>query len=181
MSQETKVLFGLIDDEEENTFTRNDAVRSRVKLDEERVKESVKQFVSLDVFGSATKQLQSERELSDQDRSVTGKLVALATKDVAFDEISNDYLTAEDKGKSLLTDYTQQRLKEKKPNSKTFAALYKMSTAGKLSENKLLKADRRLLQRLFNAASSGRSVQPADSLKHELSPVPLSLANLVVK
>ena len=51
-----------------------------------------------------------------------------------------------------------------------------MSTAGKLSEKKLLKADRRLLQRLFNAASSGRSVQTADILKHELSPVPLSLA-----
>ena len=64
----------------------------------------------------------------------------------------------------------------KKLNSKTFAALYQMSTAGKLSEKKLLKADRRLLQRLFNAASSGRSVQTADILKHELSPVPLSLA-----
>ena len=48
--------------------------------------------------------------------------------------------------------------------------------ARKQSENKLLKADRKLLQRLFNAASSGRSVQTADILKHELSPVPLSPA-----
>ena len=46
---------------------------------------------------------------------------------------------------------------------------------GKQSEKKLLKADRKLLQCLFNAASSGRSVQTADILKHELSPVPLSL------
>ena len=48
--------------------------------------------------------------------------------------------------------------------------------AGKQREKKLLKADRKMLQRLFNAASSGRSVQTADILKHELSPVPLSLA-----
>ena len=51
-----------------------------------------------------------------------------------------------------------------------------MPVAEKVSEKKLLKADRKLLQRLFNAASSGRSVQTADVLKHELSPVPLSLA-----
>ncbi len=42
---------------------------------------------------------------------------------------------------------------------------------------KVVKADRRLLQRLFNAANAGRSVEIAEVLKHELSPVPLSLTN----
>ena len=38
ISQATKVLFGLLDDEEENTFARNDAMPFRVKMDEEKVK-----------------------------------------------------------------------------------------------------------------------------------------------
>ena len=185
VSQVTKVLFGLLDDEEENTFARNDAMPSRVKLDEEKVKELVKQFVSLDVFGTSMKTQISESEASSEDQPVASRLVALATKDVAVDDISKDLLSAEEKGKLLVTEFTEQRLKEKnvgffdtikKQNSKTFATLYKIPATEKQSEKKLLKADRKLLQRLFNAASSGRSVQTADILKHELSPVPLSLA-----
>ena len=88
----------------------------------------------------------------------------MATKDVAVDKICNELLAAEDTGKSLLKDFTEQRLKEKtvgffdtikKQNSKTFATLYKIPVAEKVSEKKLLKAYRKLLQRLFNAASSG--------------------------
>ena len=97
MSQETKILFGLLDDEEENTFIRNDAVPARVKLGEEKLNELVRQFVSLDAFGTATKQLQSAQEPSEQGQLVTAKLIALATKDVAFDYISSDLLTAEEK------------------------------------------------------------------------------------
>ena len=185
ISQATKVLFGLLDDEEENTFTRTDAMPFRVKMDEEKVKELVQQFVSLDVFGTSMKTMVSEIEASSSDQPVSSRLVALATKDVAGEDISKDLLSAEGKGKLLLIKYTEQRLKEKKvgffdtikkQNSKTFATLYKVPMTGKQSEKKLLKADRKLLQRLFNAASSGRSVQTADILKHELSPVPLSLA-----
>lgn len=185
VSQATKVLFGLLDDEEENTFTRNDAMPSRVKLDEEKVKELIKQFVSLDVFGTSMKNKIADSEASGEDQPEGSRLVSLATKDVAAEDISSELLTAEGKGKLLLTEYTEQRLKEKKvfffytikkQNSKTFASLYKIPVTEKQSEKKLLKADRKLLQRLFNAASSGRSVQTADILKHELSPVPLSLA-----
>ena len=127
----------------------------------------------------------SESETSSSDQPVSSRLVALATKDVAGEDISKELLSAEGKGKLLLIEYTEQRLKEKKvgffytikkQNSKTFATLYKVPMAGKQSEKKLLKADRKLLQRLFNAACSGRSVQTADVLKYELSPVPLSLA-----
>ena len=95
----------------------------------------------------------------------SSRLIALATKDVAGD-MSKELLSAEGKGKLLLIEYTEQRLKEnkvgffdtiKKQNSKTFAKLNKVPMAGKQSEKKLLKANRKLLQRLFNAASSGRS------------------------
>ena len=39
-----------------------------------------------------------------------------------------------------------------------------------------IKTDRKLQQRLVNAVTSGRTVQMGDILKHELSPIPLSLA-----
>ena len=39
-----------------------------------------------------------------------------------------------------------------------------------------IKTDRKLQQRLLNAVTSGRTVQMGDILKHELSPIPLSLA-----
>ena len=42
---------------------------------------------------------------------------------------------------------------------------------------KLIRAGRKLIQRLFNAANSGRSVQTAEVLQHKPAPVPLSLAN----
>ena len=114
ISQATKVLFGLLDDGEENTFTRNDALPFRVKMDEEKAKELVQQFVSLDVFGTSMKTMVSESEASSSDQPVSSRLVALATKDVAGEDISKELLSAEGKGKLLLTEYTEQRLKEKK-------------------------------------------------------------------
>ena len=55
VSQATKVLFGLLGDEDENTFKRNDAMSSRVKLDKEKVKELIKQFVSFNISGTSMK------------------------------------------------------------------------------------------------------------------------------
>ena len=49
-----------------------------------------------------------------------------------------------------------------------------MST--KHNVQKTVKADRKLLQRLLNAVTAGRTVEMGTILKHELSPVPLSLA-----
>ncbi len=41
-----------------------------------------------------------------------------------------------------------------------------------------MKADSKLRKRLFNAANSGHKVNVAQLVKHEISPVPLSVANL---
>ena len=46
---------------------------------------------------------------------------------------------------------------------------------------KILKADRKLVQRLFNAAYSGRAVETASVLEHGLSDVPLSFTKANVK
>ena len=64
----------------------------------------------------------------------------------------------------------------KKNRSKTFADLYKATVNTKQNVQKTIKADRKLLQRLLNAATGGRPLEMMQILKHELSPVPLSLA-----
>ena len=64
----------------------------------------------------------------------------------------------------------------KKHRSKTFATLYKATVATKHNVQKTVKADRKHLQRLLNSFTAGRTVEMGSILKHELSPVPLSLA-----
>ncbi|KAH3879914.1 hypothetical protein DPMN_003824 [Dreissena polymorpha] len=51
-----------------------------------------------------------------------------------------------------------------------------MTVSEKQKVTQILKADRKLIQRLFNAANSGRAVETAYVLEHELSDVPLSCA-----
>ena len=67
----------------------------RVKMDEEKVKELVQQFVSLDVFGTSMKTKVSDSEASSSDQPVSSRLIALATKDVAGEDISKELLSAE--------------------------------------------------------------------------------------
>ena len=109
----------------------------------------------------------------------------MATKDVAVDVICNELLAAEEKGKSLLKYFTEQRLKEKtvgffdtikKQNSKTFATLYKIPVAEKESEKKFLKAEISFCSGCSTLLVQGNLCK---LLKHELSPVPLSLAKPV--
>ena len=64
----------------------------------------------------------------------------------------------------------------KKHRSKTFATLYKATVSTKHNVQKTVKADRKLLQRLLNAVTAGRTVEMGSILKHELFPVPLSIA-----
>ena len=93
----------------------------------------------------------------------------------------SDLLRAEERGKLHVITNVKQRLIEKtvgfhdvlkKHRSKTFATLYKATVSTKHN----VKADRKHLQRLLNAVTAGRTVEMGSILKHELSPVPLSLA-----
>lgn len=60
-------------------------------------------------------------------------------------------------------------------HSKTFVDLYKATVSTTQSVQKNIKADRKLLLRLFNATTGGRSLEMVQILKHELSPITLSL------
>ena len=65
----------------------------------------------------------------------------------------------------------------KRNKSQTFATLYDTPVTLK-NGKKLIKADRKLLQRLLTASLAGRNIYMHDILKHELSNIPLSLAKV---
>lgn len=65
----------------------------------------------------------------------------------------------------------------KKTDHKTFASMYKVEVKTKPGQTKTVKADRKMMKRLFSAAHSGRNVNVKQLVQHELSPVPLSLAH----
>ena len=110
--------------------------------------------------------------------------MSLLTNDIATVEIEDDLLSAEARGKLLVKDNVQKRLVDKsvkffdplkKNNSKNFGTLYTTKVTAAHNETKTVKADRKLVQQLFNASRAGRNVQLETVLKHELSCIPLSL------
>lgn len=183
ITQEVRSLFNLEDDEEETTFTRSDSLPSRTKRDVDDVKKLTTQLTRFDVF--RVNPTLAEEDDSDSDDVRVMPLVSLASKDIAPVDVVSDLLTAEDRGKQYVMTKVKQRLQEetvgfhdalKKHRSKTFADLYKANVSTKQNVKKTIKADRKLLQRLLNAATGGRSLEMVNILQHELSPVPLSLA-----
>lgn len=114
----------------------------------------------------------------------TFPLVSLANKNTEPDDVVSDLLIAQERGKEQVITNVKQRLVEKtvgfhdtlkKHGSKTFADLYKAKVSIKQNVQNTIKADRNLLQRLLNAVTAGRTVEMVNILKHELSPIPLSL------
>ena len=114
------------------------------------------------------------------------QLTSLAANDVATDDIQHDMLTAQQRGQQMVLENIGKWLvrKEmlffypiKKNKSKTFATLYASSISIQ-NEKKVIKADRKLLQRLLTVSLVGRNIDMHDILKHELSNVPLSLAKV---
>ncbi|KAH3875728.1 hypothetical protein DPMN_039004 [Dreissena polymorpha] len=106
------------------------------------------------------------------------RLFSIASKDVATNHITYDLLTCESRGKTLLKEFAEKRLQEQnvefyapiqKVQSKTFAYLSKETVSEKQKVTKIVKADRKLMQRLFNAANSRTAVETASVLEHELS------------
>ena len=179
-----RYLFNLEDEEEETTFTRSDSLPSQMKRDADDVKKLITQLSRLDVFRVNT--ALREEEDGDMD-SISGDipLVSLASKDSAPTDVARDLLRAEERGKLHVITNVKQRLIEKtvgfhdvlkKHRSKTLATLYKATVSTKHNVQKTVKADRKLLQQLLNAVTVGPTVEMGTILKHELSPVPLSLA-----
>jgi len=183
ISQDTRYLFSLEDDEEETPLTRSDNLASHTKHDVDDVKKLAKQLERFNVFRLHSTLNEEGGEDESEERSVP--LVSLATKDIAPFDVVTGLLTAEDRGKQHLIANVKQRLIDgsvqfhaalRRHHSKTFADMYKVAISTQQCVQKYIKADRKLLQRLLNAVTAGRSVEMESILKHELSPVPLSLA-----
>jgi hypothetical protein len=111
-------------------------------------------------------------------------LVTATTKDVATDDITQALLTAETRGKQILKENIQNRVVQssilffsplKRNKSETFANLYKVETKSALGDIKVVKADKKLMQKLFISSQAGRHINMGSILKHELSTLPLSL------
>ena len=67
----------------------------------------------------------------------------------------------------------------RKNNAPTFATLYQVVKHTKDRDQKtVMKADRNVLRRLITSYEAGRSVDLSSVLKHELLPVPVSLAEI---
>ena len=184
ISQDTRYLFNLEDEEEEATFTRSDSLPSQMKRDADDVKKLITQLTRLDVFRVNT----ALREEEDGDMDLISgdiPLLSLASKDSAPTDVVSDLLRTEERGTLHVITNVKQRLIEKtvgfhdvlkKHRSKTFATLYKATVSSKHNVQKTVIADRKHLQRLLNAVTAGRTVEMGSILKHELSPVPPSLA-----
>ena len=84
----------------------------------------------------------------------------------------------------IITNMKQQLIEETagfhealwKHRSKTLAVLLKAIVSNQTECTKTIKADRKLLQPLLNAVTAGRIMEMVNILKHELSPISLSLA-----
>ena len=101
-----------------------------------------------------------------------------------------DLLNASSDGHKQLNQFVQERLlssveiKFRDPLHKnkpmTFASLYKPTKSLKTGKDKekVIRADRLVLQRLLTAYEAGRSINLPEILKHELLPVPVALAEM---
>ena len=124
-----------------------------------------------------------------------GSLQNVVTTDLATETIQKSLLHAKELGQAKLNAFVERMLvpdehdQVDKPNvqihaplhkstAKTFASLYEVVKADKDKGNRtILKADRNVLQRLVIAYEVGRPVDLTAVLRHELLPVPISLAN----
>ena len=197
VSHSTRVLFGVDDDANDTISTRKDAQPGRVSVDESAVSGLKELFLRFNVFKINTfdpldgyvaleeiaENVENEGERMEVDMH---QLTSLATNDVATDDIQHDMLTAQQRGQQMVLENIGKYLVRKdmpffdpikKNKSKTFATLYASSISIQ-NEKKVIKADRKLLQRLLTVSLAGRNIDMHDILKHELSNVPLPLANV---
>ena len=110
----------------------------------------------------------------------------VANKQLATSDIETDLLHVREKGQnnvnSFLLPVNERRVKFRDTLTKnkplTFASLYQMKQKSKSGNERVLKADRSVLQKLIIAYQSGRHVNLDKILCHELMSVPIALAEI---
>ena len=186
-------MLGLEDSNDKNISIRKEAHHlERSLIDKDAVESSKVQFRKFDAFKIPVSEKGVPviiKDMESQKRESRLQLTSatLATNDVATSEIQQDMLSAENQGRQLVSEHVTSWFIEenvpffysfKKNNSKTFKTMYQTTVPGKQNEQKVIKADRRLLQRLLTASMAGRQIKMDEILHHELSSLPLSLARM---
>lgn len=167
LSQDTFKMLGLSLDTTD--WQHKESGTARLQRDEEDVVKLSKQFDLYKVF-----------QIPGSD------LVSLSTRDLASQDIRVDLLGAFERGRDLVGKFVDTRLADgaekaffdpiQRVKSKTFTDLYAVKAKSSDGKERVIKADRDLYRRLLAATQSGRNVDLQRLVKHELSPVPLSLA-----
>ena len=158
----------------DDTMVHNEGTKGRQTRDDQDEKALLTTLTSFNLFTNEGEELQN-----------------IATKDLATAEITNDLLNVTEKGQTQLMRFVEERLQPcnrrivkfrdplQKNNAKTFAALYGAEKKQPCSKKeKVLKADRSVLQRLVTAYEAGRKVNLNEILCHELLPVPIAIAEV---
>ena len=112
------------------------------------------------------------------------------TRDLTTSDITTDLLEVQRKGQEELRKFVGERLisspdkqhgfRDPLPKNKTltFSSLYNMESKIQDKKVKTLKVDQSIMQRLIIASQAGRDLNLKEILKHELLPVPISLAEM---
>ena len=150
MALETRALYGV---SRTDDLVHNESTKGRIKLNNQDENHLHDMLVSFGLF--KTKKTQS--------------LLNIATKDIATKEIERDLLHASSDGQKQLNQFVQERvlssaeIKFRDPLHKnkpmTFASLYEPTKSLKTGKEKekIIRADRLVLQRLLTAYEAGRS------------------------
>ena len=111
VSHSTKVMLDLAHDNDESISTRKDAQLSRKEFDTNTIENLRKQLIRFDVFklpisvmGIPVPAVESH-DYNDQRKELQFRLISVATNEVATDEIQENMLFAQSRGKQLLSKH----------------------------------------------------------------------------
>ena len=175
IAAQTKDMFGIgLDDQ----MTRNESTPARKQRDHD---DETKLITVLRRFNVFTPDV------------VADTLQNVATKDQATGAIQSSPLNAEQYGQEELDKFVEERLLQaregtdhkslrdplRKTKPLTMSSLYAVPTEKKdKDKTETMKVDRYIMQLIITAYESGRKIDLSSILRHELMPVPLSLAEL---
>ena len=150
ISQETRSLSNLDDNDEQTVFCRSDTLSFRTRYDADDMKTLATQLRGADVFRLHMKWAEEDEDTYSE--TIDKPLVPTAIKDTPPSEVGSDLLNAEERGMQTIITNVNKRLTEKttrfydvlkKHHSKTVDDLYKAKLFNTQDVEK--KADKKLL------------------------------------
>ena len=159
----TKYLLG-IGDEDGSLTTRRDSFFSRTSKDEADVKSLVEQFERFGIFSVCRSKVAAVDGTTLKRPLVICYLLFLTTNDVGTEDIEDAPLTANTRGAELVRKYVSTCIVVR--NIPFFSPMKRQNILKSVQIcckynwecKKVVKADRRLMQKLLNAQQPGRNV-----------------------